>query len=206
MSIKEKSDALLLAHKEIAFQETERNKRAAELLIANNELIFQNREKENRATELVLANKELKHQKHEKKKRAAELLIANDELIFQNKEKENRAAELVIANHELNYQNREKEKRAAELLLINTELTKTEAALKEYIVGLEEMIFMISHKVRHPIGNISGIINLLEGFANSPEDLKAMIAYLKQSATTLDDFTQELTAFMEDLRESAKIQ
>ena len=81
--------------------ETSMEKRAAELIIANKELAYQNKEKEKRAAELVSANKELAYQNKEKEKRAAELVIANKELAYQNKEKEKRAAELVIANKEL---------------------------------------------------------------------------------------------------------
>src|SRR3989338_3186499 len=65
------------------------------------ELAFQNEEKEKRAAELVIANKELAFQNEEKEKRAAELVITNKELTFQNEEKEKSAAELVIANKEL---------------------------------------------------------------------------------------------------------
>ncbi len=50
---------------------------AAELLIANKELRFQNEEKGKRAAELLIANKELAFQNEEKSKRSAELLIAN---------------------------------------------------------------------------------------------------------------------------------
>ena len=98
------------------------NKHAAELLLANKELLFQNEEKEKRANELAIANKELLFQNEEKEKRANELIIANEELLFQNEEKEKRAAELVIANKELVFQNEEKEKRAAELVIADKEL------------------------------------------------------------------------------------
>jgi len=87
---------------------------AIELRSANTELAFQNDEKEKRAAELVLANKELVYQNDEKKKRAAELLIANKELVYQKEEKGKRAAELVLANKELIVQNKEKEKRETE--------------------------------------------------------------------------------------------
>ena len=100
----------------------DKEQRGAELIIANKELLFQNDEKEKRAAELIIANKELAFQNEEKEKRAAELLIANRELLFQNDEKEKRAAELIIANKELAFQNEEKEKRAAELLIANKEL------------------------------------------------------------------------------------
>lgn len=95
---------------------------AEALMIANKELIFQNGEKEKRAAELIIANRELAFQNNEKEKRAAELIIANTELAFQNEEKEKRAAELIIANKELAFQNEEKEKRAAELVIANKEL------------------------------------------------------------------------------------
>jgi len=120
---KKKSDELIFANKELAFQNEEKEKRAAELSIANKELAFQNEEKEKRANELSIANKELAFQNKEKEKRAAELVIANHELAFQNEEKEERAAELIIANKELAIENQRKEKRAAELSIANTELS-----------------------------------------------------------------------------------
>ncbi len=120
---KEKRAAeLIIANKELAFQNKEKEKRAAELSIANIELAYQNDEKEKRAEELTVANKELAFQNIVKEKRAEELVIANKELAFQNKEKEKRAAELSIANKELAFQNKEKEKRAAELSIANKEL------------------------------------------------------------------------------------
>lgn len=123
------SDELLIANKELAFQNGEKQKRAAELIIANTELAFQNQEKQKRAYELIIANKELAFQNKEKEKRAAELIIANKELAFQNKEKEKRAAELKIANKELAFQNDEKEKRAAELRIANYARSLIEATL-----------------------------------------------------------------------------
>jgi PAS domain S-box-containing protein len=89
-----------------------------ELRKANKKLAFQNDEKEKRAAELAIANKELAFQNDEKEKRAAELIIANKKLIFQNKEKEKRAAELVFANKELIFQYKEKEKQK----IVNKEL------------------------------------------------------------------------------------
>jgi light-regulated signal transduction histidine kinase (bacteriophytochrome) len=53
------AEELIIANKELAFQNREKEKRAAELIIANKELAFQNREKEKRAAELILTNKEL---------------------------------------------------------------------------------------------------------------------------------------------------
>ncbi|WP_461643171.1 hybrid sensor histidine kinase/response regulator [Labilibaculum euxinus] len=70
-----------------------------ELLLANKELVYQNELKEKRAAELVLANKELVYQNELKEKRAAELIVANEELAYQNKLKEKRAVELVNAKN-----------------------------------------------------------------------------------------------------------
>ena len=71
----------------------EKEKRADELIIANKELAYQNQEKENRADELIVANKELAYQNQEKENRADELIVANIELEFQNSEKEKRRKE-----------------------------------------------------------------------------------------------------------------
>jgi hypothetical protein len=73
--ITERSDELVIANQELAFQNLEKNKRAVELGIANRELASQNEEKNKRAVELVIANEE-------KDKRAAELVIANKQKKF----------------------------------------------------------------------------------------------------------------------------
>jgi hypothetical protein len=78
---------------------TLRKKAEQELIIANKELSFQNKEKEKRADELIIANKELAFQNEEKEKRVAELIIANEE-------KEKRAAELTIAKEQAEESNR----------------------------------------------------------------------------------------------------
>lgn len=80
-----KSDELVSANKELAFQIDEKERRAEELLVANKEL--------------AIANKELAFQNNEKEKRAAELIIANEELVLQNIEKEKRVTELRVANY-----------------------------------------------------------------------------------------------------------
>jgi len=198
------SDELIIANDELIFQNQEKEKRAAELLVANKELIFQNKEKEKRAAELVVANIELAFQNEEKEKRAAELIIANRELVFQNQERENRAAELILANIELAYQSSEKESRAIELDAAYKELKKADKYLKEYIKGLEEMMFITSHKVRQPVANILGITNIITDYVNSPRQLRTLVTHLKESATSLDGFIKELTTFIYELEQKGK--
>ncbi len=60
MKKKTESEQLIIANKELVFQNKEKEKREAELTAANKELAFQNEEKEKRAEELIIANKELK--------------------------------------------------------------------------------------------------------------------------------------------------
>src|SRR5215210_6693380 len=59
MSKEKKSNKLIIANEELAFQNKEKGKRAAELIVANKELAFQNKEKEKRAAELSVANEDL---------------------------------------------------------------------------------------------------------------------------------------------------
>ena len=141
---------LFIADKELNFQNEEKVKRAAELIIANKELVFQNHEKEKRAAELVIAYAQLSSQNQEKEKLATALILANTELIFQNQEKEKRAAELIIANKELVFQNEEKEKRAAELIIANKELIfqnqEKEKRAAELIIANQELLFQNQEK------------------------------------------------------------
>lgn len=122
MIIRNLTDELALANKELALQNEQKERIAGELVVANRELLFQNEEKAKRAAELILANIELDFQNEEKRKCAAELIIANKAFDLQNEEREKRAAELAIANIELDFQNGEKKKRAAELIIANIEL------------------------------------------------------------------------------------
>ena len=141
---------LIIANKELAYQNDQKEKRAAELIVANKELAFQNKEKEKRADELIVANKELAYQNDQKEKRADELIVANKELAYQNDQKEKRADELIVANKELAYQNDQKEKRAAELILANKELAfqnkEKEKRAAELIVANKELAFQNKEK------------------------------------------------------------
>ncbi len=148
------------------------------------------------AAELIAANQELAFQYAEKEKRANELAIANKELAFQNEEKERKAAELVIANEELLFQNAEKEKRAAELLTANLDLKEAQQKHIVHIRDLEDMMFMISHKVRQPVTNIMGLSELLDLENSNPDELKKLLKLLKESGQLLEDFTNELSAFI----------
>jgi len=140
-----KAEELIIANKELATKNEEKEKRAEELSAVNKELVFQNEEKEKRADELIIANKELAFQNEEKEKRANELIIANKELAFQNEEKEKRADELIIANKELAFQNEEKEKRADELIIANKELAfQNEEKEKREIAANELKAFNLS--------------------------------------------------------------
>ncbi|OAQ41692.1 hypothetical protein A5893_00855 [Pedobacter psychrophilus] len=96
-------------------------------------------------------------------------------------------------------------KRSEELTVAYEELKKTEEYLKQYINGLEEMMFITSHKVRQPVANILGISTLLDSGTNySHEELKKIVNYLKHSAITLDNFTRELSTFMISLERKIK--
>ncbi|MEO6547766.1 MAG: ATP-binding protein [Ferruginibacter sp.] len=166
---------LIIANKELVFENAEKAKRAAELVIANRELVFQNDEKEKRAAELIVANKELVFQNEEKEKRAAELVIANKELVFQNEEKEKRAAELVIANKELVFQNEEKEKRAAELIIANKELIfeNVEKAKRaaELVIANKELVFQNEEKEKRAAELI--IANKELAFQNEEKEIRS---------------------------------
>ena len=174
---------LIIANKELVFQNEEKEKRAAELAVANIELEYQNKEKENRAAELLIANKELAFQNEEKEKRAAELLIANKELAFQNEEKEKRAAELIVANQELIFQNEEKGKRAAELLIANKEL--------------ESFTFISSHDLQEPLRKIQAFSNriLAEEYQNLSENGKYYFERTRISALHMQTLIDDLLAY-----------
>lgn len=136
-------------------------------------------------------------------KKALTYIFVKKELFFQNQEK--RATELIIANKELVYQNQEKEKLTKQLMDVTSELDRAEKHQKEYIHGLEKLMFMTSHKVRQPVTNILGLSLLIDHSTNSPEEIKEYLEYIKQSAINLDTFTIELTVFIHNLKQNKKL-
>lgn len=81
-----------------------------------------------------------------------------------------------------------------------TERKRAEIDRKKYTEGLEEMIFLTSHKVRQPVTNILGLSSLLDNANISLDHLREITGYMKASAERLDDFTRELTNFIQNLK------
>jgi PAS domain S-box-containing protein len=74
-----------------------------------------------------------------------------------------------------------------------TSIKKADAQKDEYIKQLEEIAFATSHKVRHPLVNIQGLLPMLEDESLSADDRKRVLQYLKDCTILLDEFTRELT-------------
>lgn len=93
------------------------------------------------------------------------------------------------------------------LLILSIDITerkKVEQEKKEYIRGLEEMVFMTSHKLRQPITQIQGIAGILDYCEHTKEELMRIIGYLKNSVHELDGFSKELTEHIHTLKQKAK--
>jgi len=134
----------------------------------------------------------------------AEPVILKSGFVFQNGGKAKHHIEPGTDKIKLIAEDSEKKKRTDELIGAYNESNKGEDFLKEYVHGLEEMMFMTHHKVRQPVANILGMAALIEKHANSPEDLKKIVEFMKQSALDLDTFTRELTTFISDLEQKGK--
>ena len=94
----------------------------------------------------------------------------------------------------------EKEDLNMQLLQQFKEVKRTQKNLnKDFHKGLEEMMFILSHKVRLPLTNILGLVNLLTNVDNSNDENLAYIELLKASAKDLDNITKELGSFIYEL-------
>jgi signal transduction histidine kinase len=86
------------------------------------------------------------------------------------------------------------------VIMYRTLLENKAAARERQVKSIEEMLFMTSHKVRQPVAHILGVSNMLNESV-SPEELKKIVAYMKESAVMLDTFTGELTEYMHTIRQ-----
>jgi hypothetical protein len=95
--------------------------------------------------------------------------------------------ELINTNNELE----------TKVKLTTKELLKKEKkhslALQQHIIDLEEILFTLSHKFRHPVAEILGLSNLLDITTNSVDEVREIVGYIKKSTEMLDSFTYELT-------------
>jgi PAS domain S-box-containing protein len=82
-----------------------------------------------------------------------------------------------------------------------TERKKAEEKKIEYMNGLEEMLFITSHKVRQPITQMLGMVSLLNKEECTHADLLQITGYMKDSLHSLNNFTKELTQFLTKLQE-----
>lgn len=89
--------------------------------------------------------------------------------------------------------------------LIN-ERKRIEDQKSNMVNGLQEMLFMTSHKVRKSVTNCLGLLDMLENnHLDSKEEMWKVIKYMKFSAEELEAFTQELTDFMFKMKQEAKL-
>jgi signal transduction histidine kinase len=174
----------------------------SEITKTNKKLIFQNQQNENRVAKLVVDNQKLFAQNDEKEKGITELKNVNKVLMFHYQKHKECHEELAIANKNLHNQNNKNERQGILLLKVNKELKKAKEIQKGYIEGLESILFMTSHRIRQPIANILGLSYLLNESKNSKEEIKVFIEFIKQSALTLDVYTQELSSYTFDLKKN----
>ena len=169
------------------------------MIIANKELAYQNKEKEKRAAELIIANKELVFQNEEKEKRAAELIIANKELAFQNEEKGKRAAELIIANKELAFV-KVIEKAKSELEILANHLQKQNNKLLNFS-------HIASHNLRSPVSNLNSLLHFYKE-STSSEDKEMLFdkfeTVIHHLTSTLNELTEALK-IQEDISKESEL-
>lgn len=165
-----------------------------ELIIANKEIAFQQQELENRAAELIIANKELVFQNQEKENRAAELIIANKELVFQNEEKEKRAEELIVSNRELKIAQDAVRKLNDEL---EQKVVMRTAQLESVNKELESFSYSVSHDLRAPIRAINGYTRIiLEDYAEKFDEEGMKILYaITSNSKKMGELIDDLLAF-----------
>ncbi|CAN1535175.1 Signal transduction histidine kinase, dimerisation/phosphoacceptor domain [Flavobacteriaceae bacterium] len=171
-----------------------------EMIKTNEKLIIQNQQIEKRVAKLIIDNQKIISQNDENEKQITRLKNINKELIFHYQANKKCNEELTITHNELLSKNKENKKLSELVSKSNEKLKKVQETQKEYIEGLESILFMTSHRIRQPIANILGLSYLLNDSKNSKEEIKVFIEFIKQSSLILDVYTQELSSYTFDLK------
>jgi len=90
------------------------------------------------------------------------------------------------------------------LFILSIDITETkmaEISNKAYTQSLEEIMYMTSHQVRQPICQIKGIVSVLNHDVSKTE-LIDILDFIEESVNKLDQYTIELTDFINNARET----
>jgi hypothetical protein len=70
---------------------------------------------------------------------------------------------------------------------------------KKHVAELEDMLFITSHKVRRPVANILGLLDIggSDILIMCPEEIAELFVHLKASTEQVDDFLKELNSYIE---------
>ncbi|BDD01902.1 PAS domain-containing protein [Persicobacter psychrovividus] len=66
--------------------------------------------------------------------------------------------------------------------------------------SLDEILFVISHKLRQPVCNIDGLLTILDGDIIDREDFLPIIKYVKVELERLKEYTEEMTEIVSSKR------
>lgn len=81
-----------------------------------------------------------------------------------------------------------------------TKLKNADLRKSVFSEGVNEMLFMISHKVRHSVAQIRGLFDLIQDEIITEQEIKRVVGYMKEPTDSLDLYTKELTNLMDDLK------
>jgi PAS domain S-box-containing protein len=91
------------------------------------------------------------------------------------------------------------EGKITEILVIASDITiqtRAEETEKQYARTLEEMVFMLSHKIRRPVLTCQGLIQLIDKSMINETDLKIIANYFRETVHELGKVTSEMTEFV----------
>jgi len=146
---------------------------------------------------------QLSQQTHQRKVWKEETDFLKEQVLILQMQNKKQTIEFSIVNHELLCQAKEQKEQVVELSILNTALQKSLQIQQEHVTDLEKMLFAISHEVRQPIAQILGLSALLDNLKVTPA-IKTMLGYLKQSASSLDNYTRQLTIYLGTLIDKIK--
>ena len=87
-----------------------------------------------------------------------------------------------------------------------SERRKRELEKEQYLKELQEVLFKISHEVRHPVVQILGVSDLLEQQLIAPDELNVIMSAMRQSALLLDSHTRDLSNYVYTMKSNSELE
>jgi predicted nucleic acid-binding protein len=111
----------------------------------------------------------------------------------------------VMFSEELSFIREQDEDRSDLVKKYLEQLKNAEIEEGEYLIALKDLMYIVSHKMRHSLCKIVGLLNIYNDTKYSRTESSRIVDLIRELAINLDDHTREITDCIHEARVKLEI-